>query len=689
MAFRSDYSPEFRADAVALVLDSTPQRTIADVAFELGVSQGALRYWVSRVQPKNTPESTDRRSSPGAALNAVNTPARALADGADLREGDTVTKRGPLIVVLDPTDEVSVTRRVLAAHAPQRGAIVVHPTPGRSPAALAHDFLAALGKNPALLAGLGNATGHAGNSARAKGAALAWLTDYQVRQIAVLRAHLFSSKQWSLLLEVHRRVAAAVIVIYHAPQIVGTAAAVLERVDHVVVSNLDNAADELTNFLNYAPARRPWPPTPALPFPEAPHSQIEHFRADAARAVDYRALGRVEFAYRTGLVAACGWIATRDELHTPLIESGKPRRVEFDSALALFLAELVADCTGGSESISLLRGAQAAFLLHGLYLRLPVTPGPRSGPGFTDLVFDEACAHRLRSALVHPVHAAALAAALTTGLDPAWLRRTRITDLAPDAAFLAIRRPGKRTEHYGIAPAARSLLRAARTFLITNRAEPHQYFLSMGIGQNAQVLHASAQQCGLAFRQTPRAADTAWHHAAECWQVAEPIHGPGGVEPNDRIAGLYMRTLTRASGSRPGRSPAPERPDAPLEVSEAAQLMTMVRRALFSFEPARPAAHVSPDARELARRGAIVLRLQPPENDPQHVVAVPHDDLLLALDLNVRGDVDGSEFAALRKELGFACRRDASHSWYGAEPRRARTQEARELASRPMFEPKA
>ncbi|WP_194910958.1 transposase [Catenulispora rubra] len=42
----SKYSPEFRDDAVKLVLDSIPPRRVADVARELGLVPETLRNWV-------------------------------------------------------------------------------------------------------------------------------------------------------------------------------------------------------------------------------------------------------------------------------------------------------------------------------------------------------------------------------------------------------------------------------------------------------------------------------------------------------------------------------------------------------------------------------------------------------------------------------------------------------------------
>ncbi|MBR7829606.1 transposase [Actinospica sp. MGRD01-02] len=44
----SPYSEEFRADAVRLVLESTPPRSINEVASELGLNRETLRSWVRR-----------------------------------------------------------------------------------------------------------------------------------------------------------------------------------------------------------------------------------------------------------------------------------------------------------------------------------------------------------------------------------------------------------------------------------------------------------------------------------------------------------------------------------------------------------------------------------------------------------------------------------------------------------------
>lgn len=62
----SPYSEEFRADAVRLVVDSTPPRSINEVALELGLNRETLRSWVRRAEKEKTdekPRAGSRRPS--------------------------------------------------------------------------------------------------------------------------------------------------------------------------------------------------------------------------------------------------------------------------------------------------------------------------------------------------------------------------------------------------------------------------------------------------------------------------------------------------------------------------------------------------------------------------------------------------------------------------------------------------
>jgi transposase len=57
MGWPSPYSEELRVDAVRLVLDSAPPRSINDVALELGVNRETLRSWVRRAEKEQAAEA--------------------------------------------------------------------------------------------------------------------------------------------------------------------------------------------------------------------------------------------------------------------------------------------------------------------------------------------------------------------------------------------------------------------------------------------------------------------------------------------------------------------------------------------------------------------------------------------------------------------------------------------------------
>lgn len=59
-----NYPPEFKADAVALVL-SRPDRTITSIARDLGVSRETLRVWVRAAQARGEGGQAAGKSAPG------------------------------------------------------------------------------------------------------------------------------------------------------------------------------------------------------------------------------------------------------------------------------------------------------------------------------------------------------------------------------------------------------------------------------------------------------------------------------------------------------------------------------------------------------------------------------------------------------------------------------------------------
>jgi transposase len=80
----SKFSPEFRRDAVALVLDE--QRSIADVARSLGVNEGTLGNWVNK-------QRVERGEREGLSADERAELAEVRAENAQLRMERDLLKR--------------------------------------------------------------------------------------------------------------------------------------------------------------------------------------------------------------------------------------------------------------------------------------------------------------------------------------------------------------------------------------------------------------------------------------------------------------------------------------------------------------------------------------------------------------------------------------------------------------------
>ncbi|MBF8191977.1 hypothetical protein ITP53_41110 [Nonomuraea sp. K274] len=204
----------------------------------------------------------------------------------------------------------------------------------------------------------------------------------------------------------------------------------------------------------------------------------------------------------------------------PPASAASPRVQECDRrSLARFLVGLVAGMPSGAHSLAVLRGAQAGFSRHGLHLLLPGRPERWSGPGFTDPPFTSAVAEQIRSRVVDPVHAGALAALLVTGMPPALLGLTRLSNLAPDAATLSSYLPFR--IDYSVPAWGRDLLAAARV----SAAGQHPgdgALLSRGIGRAGQILADTAQHCELRLEPAMLAPGReSWHVQARC-RAGEP-----------------------------------------------------------------------------------------------------------------------------------------------------------------------
>jgi hypothetical protein len=86
-----------------------------------------------------------------------------------------------------------------------------------------------------------------------------------------------------------------------------------------------------------------------------------------------------------------------------------------------FLARLAHNACSRRRTLTLLRGAQASFLAHGLLLTVPAASNlltVLNGPGLNTVPITGRIVDQIRSGVAHPVVAAAVAAALFTGVAP-------------------------------------------------------------------------------------------------------------------------------------------------------------------------------------------------------------------------------------------------------------------------------
>lgn len=214
----------------------------------------------------------------------------------------------------------------------------------------------------------------------------------------------------------------------------------------------------------------------------------------------------------------------------PARESSYPHRVGDARALRLFLADLVADCPTREHAIARIRGAQAGFFAHGLLLAVPPLLDRATGRGLVGQL-DAEQADRIRSRVLHPVHAAALAVTLCTGADPADLAAVKDDGVSEDGAVVeVVESPvqgfADAAVSYGVPAYARSFLRAARRFRSLCGHDPAEPLLAEGFGRDHQQLVATARLCAMAIPTLlqGRQGQRPWDLRTSCWRVGEPLH---------------------------------------------------------------------------------------------------------------------------------------------------------------------
>lgn len=74
----SRYSPEFREEAARMVVESSPSRSISDVARELGVSETTLGSWTRKYREEHAEDEPELEVSERARLRELERRTREL-----------------------------------------------------------------------------------------------------------------------------------------------------------------------------------------------------------------------------------------------------------------------------------------------------------------------------------------------------------------------------------------------------------------------------------------------------------------------------------------------------------------------------------------------------------------------------------------------------------------------------------
>ena len=377
-------------------------------------------------------------------------------------------------VLLDPGDEVRVSVGLLERHDPAGGLVVVHPTPGlSSPAAIAHDVLAALGRSIRRL----KAERLVG-STQAGRAVVAWLVADQIEDLVVLRADRLSAVGWNWLLAVCQRTGTRLLLICHAQAVPPALADVLEGATHEIVTDLHRALPD--RWDRQGRAREtihsvPVPVPEAVDLPRYPNEQINTYRSAAPTAIGLRGFLQTDAVYQHGRAAAGTW------LDTHLTGAGKVLDI---AQVQLFLTELVAHSPTRNHSLARLRGAQAGFRARSFDLKLPpwqlMIDGQLTGPGLdhTPARLSVPVLQRIRAGVAHPTIGAGIALSLLTQLPILFLHSLPWEALSPnnDALRLTwfpkratlvpstftIRKHHPITAVFPVPPTVRPLLQAVR-----------------------------------------------------------------------------------------------------------------------------------------------------------------------------------------------------------------------------------
>ncbi|WP_330230729.1 hypothetical protein OHA40_33130 [Nocardia sp. NBC_00508] len=321
--------------------------------------------------------------------------------------------------------------------------------------------------------------------------------------------------------------------------------------------------------------------------PQVSDGDVTTFLADAYRSLPPAEFARIDAVYTNGIRATCRWLAEHngqpcdhdlnrhdqrrwlDPLGAGLAAhmltvlqprlavpdrlrqgSGGGLVAEWNDILSLyrFLGGLVADSPSRGHTITRLRGAQAAFLLHGLRLDLPPDLAYSVGPGLTTTPIDHETITRIRARTANPVEAAALATALFTGATAMELNAIPCVALTADA--LIFNGPigyahAPDLYVWAIPPLARPLLYEARVYREAHDT-PNSKLFAGAVGGAGFRLRRLAAACEVTLPDLYH-----WHHSwirqAGLLRMSEQ---PTPVRNTDFLFGLKLAPRPRRRRAR-------------------------------------------------------------------------------------------------------------------------------------------
>ncbi|MEU2674672.1 hypothetical protein ABZ622_38720 [Streptomyces sp. NPDC007164] len=421
----------------------------------------------------------------------------------------------PVTLITDTADDAALARAARRWSNPRDGRVTVDPTPATVTSAfLARDILAALGRTAYV-----PTRGPVITAAHAWRAVACWTVVDNIRQLAVLRAHLLTperAEQLSVLCEL-----TGIRLVLMAS---GTTTGEATRLHRDLAEA--GLADELEH-LDAAAALR------LFTLSAAPQTNLPHPRSARSSPTRSPAAAPVPGALtpspdasgqrRAGLLAARNWLA-RHRAASPL----PPGRRDVE----LFLSRLTVLSPTFAWTAARVRGAQDGFAQSGLRLDVPADLAAAGGPGICTVPFTAAVAHRISRAVPGPAQVAALTALLCTGAAVDRLVMATVDDVNRDGSRLALPEPfsgDHDQDHppprvwYTIPPHARPYLQAARLFRHLEGAPGHFHLFSKSFGHRFDALVHDAG-CPVPALDHPQLGPP-WHHQVQL--TTEACQQPG------------------------------------------------------------------------------------------------------------------------------------------------------------------